>query len=745
MAYWVNREYYPAPLDTTCASGDLVGVDDDQASTRAILALGETLPADEARAVDAEIQALAADGDDAREAARRELLSAIATKMFARGATQVERAEAAFGVRDARAKLLPLPGFIRRLITQRLTRAFLRDVNDFFFHEDRRARMKRSLIERLEVGGGPFIVVAHSQGSMIAYDVLRQLTKAQCDVRLFVTIGSPLGLEEVQDVLHQWTGPTLPFPACVDRWVNVADPLDPVALDKGLDSEFVGGTIEDHLVWNPDSPRHPHSGTGYLRTDPVQDAVRQVAGNAFSQITGQAVVVRDLAQQLEDAASLERHRVLLQLETAESGPQDIALVRDGVVSEIRAMVAASALPDDDGAPADPDEIAGLDLMARFVAARLTRSEVERLRTKFADLKIQRIWRDAAKAALIHQSIDTIQVRPAATSYGAQGAGIGWAVLDTGISAAHPHFERHANVVAQWNCTGRGAPVKASYAESATLDGHGHGTHVAGTIAGWCEVPFKAGGEPVAFAGMAPKTKLYGFKVLDDQGNGQDSWIIKALDHVALLNERAGRLVVHGVNLSLGGNFDPSVYACGHTPLCQELRRLWNQGVVVCLAAGNEGYALLSGRDGDRPTNFDISIGDPANLEEAIAVGSIHRTNPFTYGVSYFSSRGPTADGRTKPDVVAPGEQILSAYSGFDPLIPTGKRVASDLYVEMSGTSMAAPHVSGLLAAFLSLRREFVGYPGRVKQMLLENCTDLGRDRYVQGRGMPNLVKMLVSS
>jgi subtilisin family serine protease len=240
-------------------------------------------------------------------------------------------------------------------------------------------------------------------------------------------------------------------------------------------------------------------------------------------------------------------------------------------------------------------------------------------------------------------------------------------------------------------------------------------------------------------------------VLNDNGVGEDAWIIKALDQIADLNEKAGSLVVHGVNLSLGGSFDPEVFGCGHTPLCQELRRLWRQGVLVCLAAGNEGYAVLRGEEGDIETNMDLSIGDPANLDEAIAVGSVHKLNPHTYGISYFSSRGPTADGRRKPDVVAPGERIFSARHDWEAKSRQVAKNTTDVdepppaetfYLEMSGTSMAAPHVSGLLAAFLSLRREFIGYPDRVKHMLLNGCIDLGRDPYMQGWGMPNLIKML---
>jgi subtilisin family serine protease len=139
--------------------------------------------------------------------------------------------------------------------------------------------------------------------------------------------------------------------------------------------------------------------------------------------------------------------------------------------------------------------------------------------------------------------------------------------------------------------------------------------------------------------------------------------------------------------------------------------------------------------------MDLSIGDPANLEEAIAVGSVHKESPHTFGISYFSSRGPTADGRQKPDVVAPGERILSCRHKVKKAAAT----VDDLYVEMSGTSMATPHVSGVAAAFLSVRREFVGEPDRVKQILIDNCTDLKRVRTQQGAGLVNLTKMLLNT
>ena len=138
----------------------------------------------------------------------------------------------------------------------------------------------------------------------------------------------------------------------------------------------------------------------------------------------------------------------------------------------------------------------------------------------------------------------------------------------------------------------------------------------------------------------------------------------------------------------------------------------------------------------------VTINDPGNAELAVTVGSTHREMPHVYGVSYFSSKGPTGDGRMKPDIVAPGEKILSAATGK--LLMERAEGKECEYVEDSGTSMAAPHVSGVIAAFLSVRREFIGEPERVKEIFLAAATDLKRERSFQGAGLIDLMRAIQS-
>jgi subtilisin family serine protease len=570
---------------------------------------------------------------------------------------------------------------------------------------------------------------------------------ADLEIPLLVTTGSPLGVDEVQDFIRDLTGQkTLTVPPNVARWVNVCDPLDPVALDKDISTEYApsrrGVRVENHVMFNPDSPRHPHSGTGYLSMEAVRQPVRECVDTGLFQPVARFKMAKDVVRAFADSGAADRHRILIQLEDFATTD----LTRDSALERIYEVL---------GAPEDSRQRDALEPeeLHRYVALNLTRQEAELLGSRaHGDRRfpVARIWKNSAKWAYLDQSVHTTQAFPAHRSYFASGNDVTWAVLDSGINWTHPHFGGEGGTIKSvYDCTSRKQRQVAAkdlqplaWNDPAAEDRFGHGAHVAGIIAGSHTAQDKSGKQR-EMCGMAPSAKLVIYKVLDDNGSGEDSWIIKALDHIFETNERAGQIVIHGVNLSLGGEFDVESFNCGHTPLCVELRRLWRQGVVVVLAAGNEGWASLSTSEGDTlQANMGMSLGDPANLDEAIVVGSVHKERPHTYGTSFFSSRGPTADGRMKPDCVAPGERILSVRS--DANVNLRNPTMEQLYTEMSGTSMAAPHVSGLLAAFLSKRREFAGRPDDVKNILLANCTDLGRQRQMQGAGMPNLVKMLVN-
>jgi len=205
------------------------------------------------------------------------------------------------------------------------------------------------------------------------------------------------------------------------------------------------------------------------------------------------------------------------------------------------------------------------------------------------------------------------------------------------------------------------------------------------------------------------------------------------------------LRIHGVNISVGYDFDAEMFACGQSPLCVEVDRLVRSGVVVVVAAGNTGYGKVFSEQRAAKVGLSNTINDPGNATLAITVGATHRDKPHTYGVSYFSSKGPTGDGRLKPDLVAPGERITSCAAGA--LVRANGGGIPDTpsaYVDDSGTSMAAPHVSGAIAAFLSIRREFIQRPEDVKRIFMESATPLGRERYFEGSGLVDLMRAIQS-
>jgi subtilisin family serine protease len=419
--------------------------------------------------------------------------------------------------------------------------------------------------------------------------------------------------------------------------------------------------------------------------------------------------------------------------------------------------------------------------------------------------IYHIWPDFKIKKLTTKSVSTVKADAARNAFSAFGENIFWAVMDSGIDGDHAHFKAHKNLVLpsdpdplqhrDFTVLGTDLSIDEDLSKEINLkvglnekpleDEFGHGTHVAGIIAG--ELENKNGKQVFAttlqrdessrvikkeisitsrISGMAPKCKLVSLKVLDKNGQGLASNLIAAVQWIQEINGYGRRIRIQGVNMSVGYEFEPEWFACGQSPLCVEVDRLVKSGVVVVVAAGNTGYGFVQakGKGTAATAGLDLTINDPGNADLAITVGSTHREMPHVYGVSYFSSKGPTGDGRIKPDLVAPGEKIISCDSkqrrvrfGQDvssteviPAVQQPNGVIEEpqpikaYYREESGTSMSTPHVSGVIAAFLSVRREFIGKPEAVKEIFLSTATDLKREKYFQGHGLVDLMRAIQS-
>jgi len=170
-------------------------------------------------------------------------------------------------------KALPTE-WLRRQVTQAVTKLFIHDVATYFFDADRRAEIDSRLEAKLALANGPLVLVSHSLGTVISYEVLHRLAN-QVQVPLWITLGSPLGMGEVQDQIVR----PPQVPTSVDRWLNFADRRDLVALDPDLANDFTPSTkISDHRIKNPYRLRlasgGPHAALGYLSDPGVRAAVQ---------------------------------------------------------------------------------------------------------------------------------------------------------------------------------------------------------------------------------------------------------------------------------------------------------------------------------------------------------------------------------------------------------------------------------------------------------------------------------------
>ncbi|WP_433073008.1 S8 family serine peptidase [Dactylosporangium sp. CA-052675] len=412
------------------------------------------------------------------------------------------------------------------------------------------------------------------------------------------------------------------------------------------------------------------------------------------------------------------------------------------------------------------ESAGGDGLAFVVQALRDIVPAERRRGALGDDRrllhpVASVTTNRRAGAAVSRSRATVKADAAEQVFAVDCGSIGWAVVDSGIDYRHPAFQEWRKIYDEFEPFGTRVlrafdftNARKVLADRAKVPGlvdwrealpyveiqlelererprrplvqyrepvNPHGTHVAGVLGGnWPERGLR---------GVCPNIKLYDFRVLDDQGDGDEFSVLAALQAIRYINEQAGRLVIAGVNLSLSVPHDVATYACGWTPVCQEAERLVRSGVVVVAAAGNSGFGELVRTNGAgyNPT----SISDPGNADAVITVGSTHRSNPHRHGVSFFSGRGPTADGRPKPDLIAPGEDI-------DGPIPGNEIMA------MHGTSQAAAHVSGAAAMLMARHRELIGRPERIKEVLCATATDLRRERAFQGNGVVDVLRAIQS-
>ncbi|MFC4122875.1 S8 family peptidase [Nonomuraea zeae] len=452
-----------------------------------------------------------------------------------------------------------------------------------------------------------------------------------------------------------------------------------------------------------DTVRLSQDGSGRYTATP--QAVRRPDGstpNFRSEASPEGIfVIPDDARPAIEAGVLERRlfdvRYLAANGFADDADKQLPLIVQYQGSAPQASIAATAqalpastaersLPSIHGAAVAVDKASATDFWSTLRGQSAATPDKQ---LKSLTGGIGKVWLDRKVKADLAESVPLIGA-PEAWKAGFDGSGTTVAVLDTGVDAAHP------------DVAGKIVTSRSFVPGEEVADGHGHGTHVAATVAGSGAA---SGGSR---KGVAPGAQLAIGKVLDNKGSGESSAIIAGMEWAV------GEAKAKIVSMSIGG--DPSDGTDVLSQAVDELSK--SSGALFVIAAGNAGP--------DTET-----VGMPGSAASALTVAATDKSD----GLAEFSSRGPRVnDGALKPDIAAPGVDIIAARAAGTTL---GTPV-DDLYTSLSGTSMATPHVAGAAAILAQEHPDWRGE--RLKAALMSTAKDAGHTAYQQGAGRVDVAR-----